>query len=186
MNTGKAYLRLQTGQRQESRIIITETVEEDVHAVFIDGLSQGALDPEFGAGIELRTDGMTRWMADYRHSEYWCRPAFGTDFSQVPEETQGLIYEKTDGSFGVILPVVSRQYKCVLTGNAPDSVLAKLFSWCEGMTTCKALAVLWAEGDDPFALLEQCARVGLKLLGTGYRTRQQPVSYTHLTLPTKA
>ena len=90
---------------------MTEIVEEGVHAVFIDGLSSHTLDAEFGAGIELRVDSMKSWMADYRHTEYWCYPAFGTDFSNVPEETQGLIYEKADGSFGVILPVVSDQYK---------------------------------------------------------------------------
>ncbi|MGN0998512.1 MAG: Sip1-related alpha-galactosidase, partial [Faecousia sp.] len=173
MNTGKVFLRLSNGELQESQIIVTETVQEGVHGVFIDGLSPNALDGEFGAGMELRVDGLKSWMADYRHSEYWCCPAFGTDFSQVPEETQGLIYEKTDGSYGVILPVVSQQYKCVLTGSGPDAVLAKLFSWCENMTACKALAVLWAEGDNPYGLLEKCVSVGLKLLGTGCRTRRQ-------------
>ena len=111
MKTEKAFLQLSNGDRQESQIEVTEIVEEGVHAVFIDGLSSHTLDAEFGAGIELRVDSMKSWMADYRHTEYWCYPAFGTDFSNVPEETQGLIYEKADGSFGVILPVVSDQYK---------------------------------------------------------------------------
>ena len=52
-------------------------------------------------------------------------------------------------------------------------MLAKLFSWYENLTACKALAVVWAEGEDPYALLEQCARVGLRLLGTGVRTRRE-------------
>ena len=173
MKTEKVFLQLSNGERQESQIKVTEIVEEGVHAVFLDGLSGQTLDAEFGAGMELRVEDMKSWMADYRHSEYWCCPAFGTDFSDVPEETQGLIYEKRDGSFGVILPVVSDQYKCVLTGNGRDSVLAKLFSWYENMTACKALAVLWAEGENPYELLEKCAGVGLKLLGTGYRTRQE-------------
>lgn len=173
MKIGDVFLRHCDGEQQYSQILVTETVHEGVHAVFFDGLSQKPLDSEFGGGIELRPEGVKRWMADYRHSEYWCCPAFGTDFSQVPEETQGLIYEKEDGSFGVILPVVSRQYKCVLTGHGADTVLAKLFSWCEGLTACKALAALWAEGDNPYALLEKCASIGLKLLGTGYRTRRE-------------
>ena len=173
METGKVFLQLSNGDWQEAQIKVTEKVDEGVHAVFIDGLSSQTLDAEFGAGIELRVDGMRSWMADYRHCEYWCCPAFGTDFSNVPDETQGLIYEKTDGSYGAILPVVSEQYKCVLTGNDTDIVMAKLFSWYEKMTACKALAVVWAEGDNPYALLEKCASVGLKLLETGYRTRQE-------------
>ena len=82
-------------------------------------------------------------MADYRHSEFWCKPAFGMNLAEIPDETQGLIYEKEDGTFGVILPVVSEKYKCVLKGETTEEgkevVLAKLFSWFEGMTDCKGL-----------------------------------------------
>lgn len=173
METGKLFLRLANGVTQTHSVTVTETVEDGVHALFLDGTSDQPLDAQFGAGIELSVDGMQRWMADYRHSEYWCRPAFGTVFSQVPEETQGLIYEKSDGSFGVILPVVSEQYKCVLTGLRADTVLAKLFSWYPELTACKGLAVLWAEGENPYTLLEKCAQVGLRLLGTGCRTRKE-------------
>ena len=149
MKTTRAFLRLNNGEQQEFQVKLNEKVDEGVHAIFIDGLSGQALDAEFGAGIELQVDGMKSWMSDFRHSEIWCCPAFGADLSEVPDETQGLIYEKTDSSFGVILPVVSEQYKCVLTGNGPDTVLAKLFSWYESLATCKALAVVWAEGDNP-------------------------------------
>lgn len=173
MMVTRAYLRLSSGERQEVQVKLTEQVEEGVHALFIDGLSDRALDPEFGAGIELYVEGVKRWMADYRHSEYWCRPEFGTDCAFIPDETQGLIYEKADGGFGVVLPVVSERYKCVLAGCGKETVLAKLFSWYENLTACKALAVVWAEGEDPYALLEQCARVGLRLLGTGVRTRRE-------------
>ena len=107
MMVTRAYLRLSSGERQEVQVKLTEQVEEGVHALFIDGLSDRALDPEFGAGIELYVEGVKRWMADYRHSEYWCRLEFGTDCAFIPDETQGLIYEKADGGFGVVLPVVS-------------------------------------------------------------------------------
>lgn len=177
MNNMKAYLNRSNGKKQEYHVNLKEKLEDGVHAVYIDGFSNYTLDSEFGAGIEISLENVKSWMADYRHSEYWCKPKFGIGLSEIPDETQGLIYEKEDGTFGVILPVVSEQYKCVLAGATTETgeeiVLAKLFSWYEGLVNCKGLAFLWAEGDNPYELLEKCSQVGLKLLGTGYRTRKE-------------
>ena len=172
MKSMRAYLNLSNGERQDYHVRLSEKEVEDVHAVYIDGFSNCMLNADFGAGIEFEIQNVKRWMADYRHSEFWCRPAFGESFREVPEETQGLVYEKEDGSFGVILPVVSENYKCVLEGAGEKVVRAKLFSWYEKLVDCKALAFVWAEGNNPYALLEKCAEVGLQLLGTGYRTRK--------------
>ena len=173
MNISKAYLNLANGKRQENFIHLKKKQVEGVEAVYIEGISERLLDSEFGAGIEIEVGDIKSWMSDYRFTEFWCRPAFGTDISEVPDETQGLIYEKEDGTFGVILPVVSEQYKCVLTGDKEGKLIAKLFSWYEDLVSCKALAFLWAEGNNPYELLEKCTKVGLELLGTGYRTRKE-------------
>lgn len=173
----KAYLNTVRGTTQTAFVRLSEKVEDEIHAVYIDAVSRYHLDPEFGAGIEIPLKNVKKWMADYRHSEFWCRPRFGTSLVEIPDETQGLIYEKEDGTFGVILPVVSEKYKCVLAGHSTEEgeevVLAKLFSWYGELAECKALAFLYAEGDNPFALMEQCAAYGLKLLGAGYRTRKE-------------
>ena len=173
----KAYLNLIDGKKEDLFVKLVEKQEENIHAVYIEAVSKFALDSEFGAGIEIELENIKGWMADYRHSEFWCKPAFGVSLAEIPGETQGLIYEKEDGTFGVILPVVSEKYKCVLTGSTTEEgkevVLAKLFSWFEGMSDCKGLAFLWAEGDNPYEMLEKCAKLGLKLLGTGYRTRKE-------------
>ena len=172
-----AYLNLTDGKRQTDLVCITEKRIGDITAVFIDGISHRALNSEFGAGIEIKAENIKNWMADYRHTEFWCRPRFGEDISAVPDETQGLICKKNDGGFTVILPIVSEQYKCVLCGGKNDNgesiILAKLFSWYEGMCDCRALAFLIAEGDNPYLMLEKCAEAGLELLGTGCRTRKE-------------
>ena len=146
----KAYLNLKNGERQDYHVRLSEEVVEEVHAVYIDGFSNCMLNAEFGAGIEFEIQNMKRWMADYRYCEFWCRPAFGESFGEVPEETQGLVYEKEDGTFGAILSVVSENYKCVLEGVGEKSIRAKLFSWYEKLVDCKALAFVWAEGNNPF------------------------------------
>ena len=180
MKINNVYLNLNKGSRQKGHIRIKERCEGGIHAVFIDGFTNcgfytpdGTIDPDFGAGIDLEIEHVKSWMADYRYCEFWCRPEFGTKLGNIPEETQGLIYEKTDGTFGVILPVVSEQYKCVLEGTEEQIVTAKLLSGCEGLVSCKALAFIWAEGENPYTLLEKCTEYALKLLETGYRTRKE-------------
>ena len=165
-NRMKAYLNLFDGTQDELFIRLIDKQEDDVHAVYMDAVAYRALDPEFGAKIEIELENVKSWMADYRHNEFWCRPAFGESLAEIPNETQGLIYEKEDGTFGVILPVVSEKYKCVLAGGTnkegKEVVVAKLFSWFEGMSDCKGLAFLWAEGDNPYEMMEKCAEASAK------------------------
>ena len=109
-------------------------------------------------------DGVTGYMADYRHSEFWCRPFFGSDMRDVPADTQCLIYQKEDTSFGVVFPVCGDTYKCTLKGG-PGGLTARVYSWCYGMNKCDTPAFLWGEGKNPFELLKKCVAVGLELLG---------------------
>lgn len=38
-------------------------------------------------------------MANTRHNEFWCSPAFGEKYADIPDETQGFIYEKENGEY---------------------------------------------------------------------------------------
>ena len=173
MFTCKAYLNLADKSIQDYHVSIRQENYGGVCAVFVKGFSQMKLDADFGVGIDFAPDGAESWMADFRHSEYWCMPAFGREFCDVPDETQGLIYRKTDGTFGVVLPVVSEKYKCVLCGAENGGLTARLFSWYEQLHACDALAFVYAEGENPYRLLEMCAKTGLQLLNTGVRTRAE-------------
>ena len=130
-------------------------------AVYIKGLAHSALDPDFGAGIDVSLENMESFMADFRRCEFWCMPKFGTDTEEIPDETQGLICKRTDGSYIVILPVVSEQYKCVLKGNKKGIVTARLLSWYDQLTACDCLAMMYAEGSNPYALLKECAETAM-------------------------
>ena len=155
------------------RVAITEELHDNITAVYFRGDADVCLDSEFGVGIDIEITDMKSWMANYRSCEFWCSPEFGSQPENVPDETQGFIYEKTDGSFGVILPVVSEKYKCVLCGNENGKLTAKLFSWYDKLTYCHGLAFLYAEGKNPFEMMADCARLGLKLLNNGCRTRAE-------------
>lgn len=167
----KAYLKKAGGEIQSYHVKTEIKNFGDAEAVFLSGFSNGFLDSEFGAGIDFEVEAES-WMADFRHSPFWCMPKFGTALSDVPDETQGLIYKKKNGEYGVILPVVSKQYKCVLCGNEKGGITAKLFSFFR-LTGCDALAFVRAEGKNPFKLLESCAEAALRFLNNGCRSRKE-------------
>lgn len=132
------------------------------------------LDMDEGAGITLRwEEAPVAFMADYRHSEYWCRPAFGSELKQIPDETQGLLLRHGDGRFTAVLPVVSETYKCVLRGEEDGTLTARLFSWYEGLTSCRGLALALKTGENPYALLRDCCREALKALNNGCAPREE-------------
>lgn len=143
---------------------------DGVTLVYADVLCHSALDPDFGVGIDIPFKG--RYMADYRSSQFWCEPLFGNDPSSVPDNTQYLAYQKEDGSFGVIIPVVGDTYRCVIVGKDDNTVTAKLYSGYAKLSTCKTLAFVMAEGKDPNELTERCVKIALKALKSGIPHRE--------------
>ncbi len=138
------------------------------------------LDPECGVRILLDPETTVRYMADWRYSEFWCQPTFGTDLTKVPRDTQFLLYRTDGGDWGVIVPVVDRAFKCVLEGT-PEGLAAKQFSWHSGPVGCSDLAFVWAEGDDPFELTERAVRAAASILGTVLREdRRYPEVFEYL------
>ncbi len=169
----RAKLQRLDGSCSERDVRVSVEEHEGAEAVYVSAVSDCALDPE--CGVILTIGGMENvaaYMADFRHCEYWCKPFFGSDLRMMPPETQLLLWRETDGSFGVIVPLVSRQYKCVLCGT-DEGLCAKLFSWYDKLNRCDAPAFVMARGEDPFALLENCVREGRRLLGGRCRAREE-------------
>ncbi len=149
-------------------------VTNGVTAVYADWTTDGAktLDADRGALIQIPLPDEIHYMANHRHTEFWCKPSFGTDPAAVPEETQMFLYQKPDGVRGIIVPVVSENYKCVLEGTA-DGLTAVLFSWCRDLTECRGLAFVTAEGNDPYELVARCVREALRILNNGCVLREK-------------
>jgi len=166
------WYKTKDGSIQTERASVTVEQHGEVNAVYAKVLSRLPLDTDFGVGIDIEPEcEIKRFMANYRHSEFWCSPFFRNNLCDVPDETQALLYEREDGIFGVILPVVANQYKCVLTGGT--KLTARLFSWYGKLSSCSDLAFVYAEGENPFELMEKCVKTALKLLNTGVRTREE-------------
>ena len=147
---------------------------DGVTAVYFSFSTTEYINSDLGAVISFDGLNINKWMADWRYKEFWCCPAFGKgETESIPNNTQCLLYINRDGKYGVILPLVSEVYKCTLEGAADGRVEAKLYSWCEGLKDINALALVMAEGDNPYELVNRCVRVALKLLDNGCKPREE-------------
>lgn len=176
MLTVRPYLTTVSGAVSEAYLKTELRTHGNVTVVSIDVLNRGpeSLHPDRAVTLRLSGDfeDVRGYTAIYMYSDYWSCPRFGQDLRDVPDRTQGLIIEKNDGTFAVFLPLVSADYKCDLCGGE-EGLCAVLFSWYDKLHGCRAPAFCYAEGDDPFALTEQCAKVGLQLLGRGGKPRAE-------------
>lgn len=170
-----AYIKPYKDATPDIKVVNTEVKEKDgVSAVYIHAISHQRLDPDFGVGIDFEISNVESWMADNLYCQCWCRPEFGTSLKTVPQKTQGLICKKTDGTFAVVLPVVSEEYKCMIMGGSEENmVTARIYSGYDAAFDCDALAFMYAEGANPFRLLEKCTEYALELLSNGCRTRKE-------------
>ncbi len=143
---------------------LTERKNDGVTLVYADVLSESALDPDFGVGIDIPING--RILAIKKNCEFWLRPAFPSSPSDIPDNTQLLITENESGKFTVILPVVGDTYKTVLIGKDESTVTAKIYSGYAKLSTCKTLVFATSSGNNIHSLLEKCTKAALFALGS--------------------
>ncbi|MBR4761260.1 MAG: alpha-galactosidase [Clostridia bacterium] len=177
-----AYLKTVEGDIHFNNVTLNDEIYEGTHVVSIKGRADNYLDENLAATFVFDPENVSEYMCDYRHAEYWCRPFFGKELWQVHYRTQGMIYKKTDGSWGAVLPVVSSDYKCELYGSERGAE-AKLFSWCKKLKECNAPAFVWCEGDNPYNLMSLCAKAAAKYLGGTLKTideRKYPEIFEYL------
>lgn len=169
-----AVLNGMSGEEYTDIIKIEQKKYGNVTAVYIKGFIKGFTEnmmSESGALMKISLRNIRAWMADYKYCTFWCRPEFGTQTSEIPDGTEGFVYQKNDGKWGVIVPVVSQQYKCVLYGEEEDCISARLFSLKDDLNRIEALAFLYGEGENPYTLLEECVQKAVELLNNGCRMR---------------
>ena len=120
------------------------------------------------------------WMADYLYCSWWCKPAFGKTLSDIPDQTQALLWHCDDGSWGTILPLCGASFSASLYMRN-DDLCVELSSYCEGISSCETPAFVCCCGDNPYTLLEKCAAVASGLLGIPLRSmRPYPELFNYL------
>lgn len=128
---------------------------------------------EAGVEIEIAAPGEIRgYFADVLYSPYWCAPRFGMDFSDVPKNTQALLWREDEGDFCVIFPVASDVYKCTLA-SVDGKLRAQMSSYIGWLADCKAPAFLYGRGEDPYTLLHGAAEAAAAFSGKHTKLREK-------------
>ncbi|CAI6080034.1 Sip1-related alpha-galactosidase [Cohnella sp. JJ-181] len=104
-----------------------------------------------------------RWMAVYQHKDWWTRPAFGTDWTEIPDRTQLLLCGGND-RYAQLLPVSGGAVRADASGWA-SGVSLRLSPGQSGLTRIHTLAFVLGEGEDPYAMVERHAAAAAESLG---------------------
>ena len=72
-----------------------------------------------------------RMTAMYLHRDWWTRPAFLTDWGEVPERTQ-VIYLDYGNCYGCLLMMAGKEYKSYAVGSEKDVLTISMTSYCAG------------------------------------------------------
>ena len=115
--------------------------------------------------------GLSRFVATARINPWSLAPHFGTTASAVPDETVMLLWEKTDGGYGVLIPLVHAGQRAWLAGT-PDGLELRSMAWDRAAATGPATLLFSAEGNDPFTLVERSIELIAARLRT-FRPRTQ-------------
>ena len=96
----------------------------------------------------------------YQHKEWWMRPSWVNGLEDVPERTQMVLWRSADGCWHVLLAVSNGECRADIrgAGGCAREVAVDVSTNQVGHTTVEGLALLYAHGDDPYALVERCAR----------------------------
>jgi raffinose synthase len=137
------------------------------HAAFITFTAPGQ---DLPAALGAVT-GLSRFLATARINPWSLAPHFGTAVSGVPDETLMLLWEKTEGGYGLLLPLVHAGQRAWLAGT-PEGLELRSMAWDRAAATGPATLLLSAEGDDPFALVEAAVSLAAERLRS-FRPRAQ-------------
>lgn len=159
----------------DGRLVLAKVnVKENngITAVFVDFAGNSPLSADSGVRIVINgADGIKAFVAQEHHNEWWCRPFFGEKLCEMPADVQAIIAEKHDGNFLVMIPAVGKDYKCRFGGG--EGLTASVFSLKEGMTACRTLAFVYAEGRNPYELISRCFKTILSETGNDILTREE-------------
>lgn len=112
----------------------------------------------------------------YQHKEWWMRPTWVKNLYDIPERTQMLMWKTSselnddhDEQWHVLLAVSNGASRADIRANASadsgdagteratDQVLVDISTNQAGRSGLDGLALVYAHGDDPYALVQRCA-----------------------------
>lgn len=121
----------------------------------------------------FRLEKAEKWLALARTDPYWMEPQVGVWGEPIPEDTQLLLWQRSDGQVGVILPLVSANCRAMLESDEHGIHLMVSGETPEGNEASVALSYISC-GADYAALVEAAMSAVAARLGT-FRPRVDKV-----------
>ena len=148
-------------------ITLTTVEMNDVCAVYADAHQ---------AGGELVLAPVQPVCDDYvaieNHSPFWCRPFFGTDLHDLPDNVQALLLRKGD-LYRYFLPVCADTWKTLIR-SGKNGMEFRIYADDSDINDCiRQLSWVEARGKNPLELAHRCAQVAAMLLGNGLKLRAE-------------
>lgn len=104
------------------------------------------------------------YLAYYMRCEFWCRPAFGTSFADVPSRTQALLFKEGE-QWRVLWSLCGDAFNCTLSGDR-EGLKANLYGGAEGDVGFETMpALVYCSGNDPYKVLRKAALIAEEVLG---------------------
>lgn len=120
----------------------------------------------------IDTEDTSEYLAIENHSPFWCRPFWGSSFSELPQRTQALLIKRGDG-YEYYLPVCDDTFKTLIRGSNGGFEFYT-YSNCDAEAECKhQLAFIFVAGKEPLTLMRQAASYACELLDNGLRLRAE-------------
>lgn len=121
----------------------------------------------------IRLADLERFTALHRELPWWMVPAHGLAEKDIPPETQCLLWKRSDGQVGLLLPLLDRGYR-MNAGGAPDGLtITADNNLPDGNSGLELRAAYVAVGDDPYALLAESFAATVKTMGIGRLRRDK-------------
>jgi raffinose synthase len=112
-----------------------------------------------------------RFVCCYRYDPYWMVPRTGSADAELPAGTLYALFEKNDGSYLLVVPLVDEPFSGCLQG-AASGVEVIVDSGCTEATSSEATAVFVDWGKDPYALIRRSAASISAALGFRLRSEK--------------
>ena len=113
---------------------------------------------------------MTMYCALVRHGMWWNHPEFGSVEQQLGDDVQYLLYRRSDGLYGLLLPLVDGDLRAYLCGESDGLRIGVQGAAPDGPPK-RATVLAVAVGEDPHELSQRVVNAASAHLGT-FRPRQ--------------
>lgn len=116
--------------------------------------------------------GLKSALAIQQVNEWWTKPWWGHDLSNLPEKTQMILWQNEEGLYGCLIPLVSGGYTTYFNSRT-GKVGADISSYDSGRHQCEAMAFITGVGSDPYELIGRCISAGMIAIGSPGKLRWQ-------------